>query len=108
MRLSTSLFSTLREAPAEAEVPSHRLMLRAGLIQKVAAGVYVYAPMLWRTLVKVSAIVPKHDAGVGLRWLIPQLNSTVIRIDWAFATQSTTLTRAGFPGRASAGFQQIF
>ena len=49
-----------------------------------------------------------HDAGVGLRWLIPQLNSTVIRIDWAFATQSTTLTRAGFPGRASAGFQQIF
>ncbi len=56
----------------------------------------------------LSAIVPKHDAGVGLRWLIPQLNSTVIRIDWAFATQSTTLTRAGFPGRASAGFQQIF
>ncbi|HET6149743.1 MAG TPA: hypothetical protein VFH68_19550 [Polyangia bacterium] len=56
----------------------------------------------------LSAIVPKHDVGIGLRWLIPQLNSTVIRIDWAFATQSTTLTRAGFPGRASAGFQQIF
>ena len=56
----------------------------------------------------LSAIVPKHDVGFGLRWLIPQLNSTVIRVDWAFATQSTTLTRAGFPGRASAGFQQIF
>ena len=56
----------------------------------------------------LSALVPKHDFGIGLRWLIPQLNSSVIRIDWAFATQSTTLTRAGFPGRASAGFQQTF
>ena len=56
----------------------------------------------------LSAVSPKHDVGVGLRWLIPQLNSTVIRIDWAVATQSTTLTRAGLPGRLSAGFQQIF
>lgn len=56
----------------------------------------------------LSAILPKHDVGVGLRWLIPQLNSTVIRIDWAVATQRTTLTRAGLPGRFSAGFQQIF
>jgi hypothetical protein len=55
-----------------------------------------------------AAMVPKHDLGVGLRWLIPQLNSTVLRMDWAFATQSTTLTRAGFPGRFSAGFQQVF
>jgi hypothetical protein len=52
--------------------------------------------------------VPRHDFGIGMRWLIQQLNSSVIRIDWAFATQSTTLTRAGFPGRASAGFQQTF
>jgi hypothetical protein len=56
----------------------------------------------------LSAILPKHDVGIGLRWLIPQLNSTVIRIDWAVATQSTSLTRAGLPGRLSAGFQQIF
>jgi hypothetical protein len=55
-----------------------------------------------------SQMLAKHDFGLGLRWLIPQLNSTVIRIDWAFATQSTTLTRAGFPGRFSAGFQQLF
>jgi hypothetical protein len=53
-------------------------------------------------------MLAKHDVGFGLRWLIPQLNSTVIRIDWAFATQSTTLTRAGLPGRFSAGFQQLF
>ena len=74
MRLSTSLFSTLREAPAEAEVPSHRLMLRAGLIQKTAAGVYVYAPMLWRTLVKISTIVREEMNGVGAQeMLMPQL-----------------------------------
>ena len=53
-------------------------------------------------------IVPYHDLGVGLRWLIPQLNSSVLRFDWAIATQSTTLTRAGFPGRLSGGFLQAF
>jgi prolyl-tRNA synthetase len=74
MRLSTSLFATLREAPAEAEVPSHRLMLRAGLIQKVAAGIYVYAPMLWRTLGKISAIVREEmDRAGGQECLLPQL-----------------------------------
>jgi prolyl-tRNA synthetase len=74
MRLSTSLFSTLREAPAEAEVPSHRLMLRAGLIQKTAAGIYVYGPMLWKTLVKISRIVREEmDRAGAQELLLPQL-----------------------------------
>lgn len=55
-----------------------------------------------------SAIVPHHDFGIGLRWLIPQLNSSVVRFDWAVATQGTSLTRAGLPGRITAGFMQIF
>jgi hypothetical protein len=55
-----------------------------------------------------ASMVAYHDFGVGLRWLIPQLNSTVIRVDWAFATQDAPLTRAGFPGRVSAGFLQAF
>lgn len=55
-----------------------------------------------------SAITPVHDFGLGLRWLIPQLNSTVIRVDWAIATQSTAFTQAGLPGRFTAGFMQIF
>jgi hypothetical protein len=61
-----------------------------------------------------SQLTAFHDFGLGLRWLIPQLNPTVIRVDWAIATQSTTdlmppgLTRAGFPGRVSAGFLQVF
>jgi outer membrane translocation and assembly module TamA len=50
----------------------------------------------------------KHDFGLGLRWLIPQLNSSVIRLDWAIATQRAPLTRPGLPGRVTAGFQQIF
>jgi hypothetical protein len=55
-----------------------------------------------------SAMIIHHDFGVGLRWLIPQLNSSVIRIDWAVATQSTPFTHAGWPGRVTAGFRQAF
>ncbi|MCB9883057.1 MAG: proline--tRNA ligase, partial [Planctomycetes bacterium] len=57
MRLSTIPLATLREDPADAEVPSHRLLARAGYIQKIAAGIYVYSPLMWRTLRKVSNIV---------------------------------------------------
>lgn len=49
-----------------------------------------------------------HDFGLGLRWLIPQLNSSVLRVDWAIATQDAPLTRAGLPGRITAGYQQVF
>lgn len=56
----------------------------------------------------LGALVPHHDVGVGLRWLIPQLNASVVRVDWAVPTQNGTLTRAGLPGRVSAGFQQVF
>jgi prolyl-tRNA synthetase len=57
MRLSTFLVPTLREVPAEAEVVSHRLMLRAGMIRRVAAGVYAYLPLGYRALRKVEGIV---------------------------------------------------
>jgi hypothetical protein len=49
-----------------------------------------------------------HDVGVGFRWLIPQLNSSVLRIDWAVPTQDGPYTHAGLPGRISAGFMQSF
>jgi hypothetical protein len=55
-----------------------------------------------------TALVPHHDVGIGLRWLIPQLNSSVLRIDWAIATQSGPYTEPGFPGRITAGFMQSF
>ena len=57
MRLSTTPIATLRDDPADAEVPSHRLLARAGFIQKLAAGIYIYSPLMWRVLKKISQIV---------------------------------------------------
>jgi hypothetical protein len=50
-------FSTLKEAPADAEVVSHQLMMRAGMIKKLGAGIYTYMPMGLRVIRKVEAIV---------------------------------------------------
>lgn len=57
MRQSKLLIPTLREAPAEAEAISHKLLLRAGYIRQVASGIYTYMPLGWRVLNKVAAIV---------------------------------------------------
>jgi prolyl-tRNA synthetase len=65
---------TLRDDPAEAEIPSHKLLLRAGYIRRVASGIYAYLPLLWRVLRKVSAIVREElDASGALETLLPQL-----------------------------------
>lgn len=65
MRLSQSPLQTLREDPADAEVPSHRLLVRAGFIQRLAAGLYIYSPLMWRTLRKVSDIVRQEMERAG-------------------------------------------
>jgi len=57
MRFSELLAPTLREVPAEAEIASHRLMLRAGLMRKAASGVYTFLPLGYRVLKKIMAIV---------------------------------------------------
>jgi prolyl-tRNA synthetase len=57
MRVSRFLLTTLRETPAEAETVSHKLMLRAGMIRKLAAGIYTWLPLGLRVLRKVEAIV---------------------------------------------------
>src|SRR5436305_312787 len=57
MRVSRYFLSTLKEAPAEAETISHRLMLRAGLIKRLAAGIYTWMPLGVRVLHKVETIV---------------------------------------------------
>ena len=57
MRLSQILIQTLREDPADAEIPSHKLLARAGFIVKTAAGVYTYSPMMWRVMKKFAQIV---------------------------------------------------
>ena len=57
MRASQFLISTLKEAPADAEVISHQLMTRAGLIKKLSAGIYTYMPLGLRVIQKVERIV---------------------------------------------------
>ena len=57
MKASQFLISTLKEAPADAEVASHQLMMRAGMIKKLGAGIYSYMPMGLRVIRKVEAIV---------------------------------------------------
>ena len=57
MRASRYLIATQKETPADAEIISHQLMLRAGMIRKLAAGLYTWLPMGLRTLRKVERIV---------------------------------------------------
>jgi prolyl-tRNA synthetase len=74
MRLSQQLFVTLREEPADAEVRSHALMSRAGFVQKLAAGIYVYGPLMWRVLRRVEEIVrDEHDKAGCQEMLMPAL-----------------------------------
>ena len=60
MRWSRFYLNTVREVPRDAEVVSHRLMIRAGMIRKVAAGIYTYLPLGWRSLRKLMAIVRRE------------------------------------------------
>ena len=57
MHVSRFFLSTLKEAPAEAELASHRLMLRAGMIKRLSAGIYTWMPLGLRVLRKVEAVV---------------------------------------------------
>lgn len=72
MRASRFLFATLRETPNDAEVISHQLMLRAGMIRKLASGLYTWLPMGVRVLNKVAAIVHEEMNNAGsLEVLMP-------------------------------------
>ena len=74
MRVSRLMLVTLRDDPAEAEIASHKLLLRAGYIRRIGSGVYAYLPLLWRVLQKVSAVVREElNAAGALETLLPQL-----------------------------------
>jgi prolyl-tRNA synthetase len=64
-RWTQTLIPTLREAPAEAESPSHVLLLRAGYVRKLGAGIYDYLPLAWRTLKKIQQIVREELDATG-------------------------------------------
>lgn len=72
MRMSQLYSATLREVPAEAEIASHQLMLRAGLIHKIAMGIYSYMPVGWRTMKKIMNIIREEmDAKGGQELCMP-------------------------------------
>jgi prolyl-tRNA synthetase len=76
MRLSQSLIPTLKETPAEAQIASHRLMLRAGLVRQMASGIYAWLPAGLRVLQKISDIVRAEQNAAGAQEiLMPTIQS---------------------------------
>ena len=84
MYMSKLYAPTLKEDPADAELASHRLLLRAGMIRKEAAGLYSYLPLAWRSIRKIENIVREEmeAAGVGA-WqyfaVVPDMRATGVR-----------------------------
>ncbi len=73
MRLSRFHLVTLKEVPADAEIASHRLMLRAGMIRKLAAGIYTWLPLGLRVLRKVEAIVREEMDRAGAQEVLASM-----------------------------------
>ncbi|MGL5082299.1 MAG: proline--tRNA ligase [Microcoleaceae cyanobacterium] len=92
MRLSQMLFVTLREDPAEAEIPSHKLLIRAGYIRRIGSGIYAYLPFMWRVLQKVSQIVREEMNATGAQeCLLPQIQPAEL---WQESGRWDTYTKA--------------
>jgi prolyl-tRNA synthetase len=79
MRASQLLLPTVKEDPAGAEAISHKLMVRAGLVRQLAAGIYVYLPAGWRVMQKIAAIIRDEMDGIGCQeMLMPVINPAEI------------------------------
>ena len=92
MRLSQMLFVTLRDDPADAEIPSHKLLVRAGFIRRIGSGIYSYLPLMWRVLQKVSQIVREEmNATEAQECLLPQLQPSEL---WKESGRWDTYTKA--------------
>lgn len=92
MRLSKMLFVTLREDPADAEIPSHKLLVRAGYIRRIGSGLYTYMPFMWRVLQKISTIVREEMNAAGAQELLmPQLQPAEL---WQESGRWDTYTKA--------------
>ena len=75
MRWSQIFIPTLREVPADAEVVSHRLLLRAGFVRQLAAGIYSYLPLAQRVILRIQKIIREEMNAInGQEFLLPALN----------------------------------
>lgn len=75
MKMSRLFGKTIREVPAEAEIDSHKLILRAGLVRKLASGIYQYNPLAWRTMKKIQEILRNEMDGIGMQ----EINMPVVQ-----------------------------
>jgi prolyl-tRNA synthetase len=79
MRASQLLLPTVKEDPAGAEAISHKLMVRAGLVRQLAAGIYVYLPAGWRVMQKIAAVIREEMNAIGCQeMLMPVINPAEI------------------------------
>ena len=76
MRMSNFYMPTLKEDPAEAEVVSHKLMLRAGMIRKHSSGIYTYLPLAWRVINKIEQIVEQEMEKAGSQQVLLPIMQT--------------------------------
>jgi prolyl-tRNA synthetase len=75
MKLSEAFIPTLKETPTDANIPSHKLMLRAGLMRQLTAGVYSYLPLGYRAMMKAMNVVQEEMNAIGgQEFLLPALN----------------------------------
>ena len=79
MRLSKMHIKTLREVPNEAEIPSHILLLRGGMIRKLVSGVYGFMPLGWRSVRKIEEII-RQEGFSNIMALISVENEASIRL----------------------------
>lgn len=74
MKMSQLYAPTLKEDPAEAELASHKLLLRAGMVRKTAAGLYSYLPLAWRSIMKIESIIRDEMEAIGAQeMLVPMV-----------------------------------
>ena len=103
MKWSQTLIPTLREAPSDAEILSHKLLLRAGLIRKLAAGVYTFLPLGLRALRKVENIIREEmDRAGAVEVLMPALQPPEI---WEASGRAQTAGDVLFKLKDSSGRQ---
>jgi len=103
MKWTQTLIPTLREAPADAEIASHKLLLRAGLIRKLAGGVYTFLPLGLRVLRKVEQIVREEmDRAGAVEVLMPALQPPEI---WEASGRAETASNVLFKVKDSSGRQ---
>src|SRR5438105_10055170 len=77
-RWSQLFIPTLREAPADAEVPSHKYLVRAGYVRQLAAGIYSYLFLGQRAMLKITQIVREEMDNIGQEFYLPALHPAEI------------------------------